>query len=131
MLGALAGFAAPVQVELVEDVRVVEGAARYPGAVRLVDVELDWNKVDLNQVSERGRVLLTCVSPGIVELAGVDDLVPHGEGEVGEVLLDGLGVRRVDVDRRLAVAGAVVVAQALPVGTIWNGRKYVIILHFV
>ena len=76
-------------------------------------------------------MLLTCVSPGIVEAAGVDDLVPHGEGEVGEVLLDGLGVRRVDVDRRLAVAGAVVVAQALPVGTIWNGRKYVIHLHFV
>ena len=41
VLGALAGLAAPVQVELVEDVRVVEGAAGYPGAVRLVDVELD------------------------------------------------------------------------------------------
>ena len=71
------------------------------------------------------------MSSDIVDGAGVDDFVPHGEGEVGEVLLDGLGVRRVDVDRRLAVAGAVVVAQALPVGTIWNGRKYVIVLHFV
>ena len=71
------------------------------------------------------------MSSVVVEFACVDDLVPHGEGEVGEVLLDGLGVRRVDVDRRLAVAGAVVVAQALPVGTIWNGRQYVILLRFV
>ena len=75
-------------------------------------------------------MFVTCVSSDVMEAAGVDDLVPHGEGEVGEVVLEGLAVRRVDVDRRLAIAGAVVVAQTLPVGTIWNGSKFVILLLF-
>ena len=61
---------------------------------------------------------LTGVSPCVEKAPRVDDLVPHGEGEVGEVVLHQVGavrIRCVDVDRRLPGAAAVGISQRLPV----------------
>ena len=66
VLGPLAALAAPMQMELIENVRVVEGTAGYPGAVWFIDVDLDWKgenwsylEVGFNQVCEK-QALRVC-----------------------------------------------------------------------
>ena len=67
VLRPLAILAAPMEMELIEDVRVVEGTARYPGAVWFVNGELDWNRSCLKEWFDfREKILLRVCPPSLM-----------------------------------------------------------------